>query len=335
MKRISFNSSKVRNEFFDEVFATSKFKTWTELYNCFNVKKSVFEKYRNGYLTIPEQLFNSILIKFSLMRGNYFLLHINKLDECWGRVKAGRVTYIKHREIFEKGRLLAIKNRNSFSKYNIKSDMPLNNKLAYFIGLFIAEGFTNVYNRHYQTQFTGHLQQEYIFYDKTIRNLVSTLFLIKPYIRRDLASNAVRFNLFSKDLFHLITDRFKIKAGRKSSTVLIPDEILNADKEILFSCISGIYDGEACFFVDKRGNYKKPYPRIDLHMVNPALIKQIYEILLENGIKCSVSGNYVRIYMYGDENIKTFLDKIGFQNPKHIHKISSYFGYSYEPKRLI
>jgi len=333
-KRINFNSEKSRDKYFKDVLITNNLSGWNELSLKFGIPRATLSKYRIGKLTLPVNLYRVLSANFSDYNKIYFLKETSILDDNWGQIKGGIKTYSSHKEIFEKGREKAIKRvRELVHRFDI--NIKLDNALAYFIGLFIAEGFTNKYQGYYLTQFTGHWQFEHAFYDETIRKIADNLFSLKPYIRHDSLSNAVRFNLYSRDLFTMITERFKISRGRKSYTVLIPDEILNADKEILFSCISGIYDGESCFFVDKRKKYNKPYPRIDLHMVNPTIIKQIYEILIKNGIKCSISGNYVRIYIYGDKNISDFLNKIGFQNPKHINKVDSYFGNNYISKKLI
>ena len=333
-ERINFNSEKSRDKYFRLVLLTNDLSSWNELSLRFGIPRATLSKYRIGKLTLPIELYEKLSYNFNNYNKTYFLKEVDRLENNWGQIKGGIETYSSHKEIFEKGRLKAIK-RTRELVHRFDTEIKLDNALAYFIGLFIAEGFTNKYQGYYLTQFTSHWQFEHTFYDETIRKIVNNLFSLKPYIRHDSLSNAIRFNLYSRDLFTLITERFKISRGRKSYTVLIPDEIVNADKEILFSCISGIYDGESCFFVDKRKAYNKPYPRIDLHMVNPTIIKQIYEILIDNGIKCSISGDYVRIYIYGDKNILDFLNKVGLQNPKHIRKIDSYFGQKYVSKKLI
>jgi|SRR3989338_2622319 len=336
MKRITFNIASERIYFFDELFRFLRVKTWKEVYRLFNVPKSVFEKYRTGYLTLPAPLFVKICEKLPKDRVIYYNARISYLGKYWGMAKGGEITYSKHKEIFDKGRILGSQSesRKLNRKYKIEQNMILDEYLSYFIGLFIAEGFTNVYGRHYQTQFTGNWSEEFEFYDKVVRGIVKDLFDITPYIRKDRIANAVRFNLFSKDLFSMITNRFNIKAGRKSHNVLIPKEISSSSRENLMSCLSGIFDGEACFFVDNRKVYAHPYPRIDLHMVNPGIIEQISDILNKEGIKHGIVGDFSRINIYGEKNVTDFLRKVGFSNLKHLIKIKKHFG-NIEVKRLI
>ena len=222
--------------------------------------------------------------------------------------------------------------RKKLSKFDI--NLPLDNNLSYFIGLFIGEGFTNKYNGYYLTQFTGHKSEEG-YYKDLIWPYVKKAFDIEPKLKVHPSQNHLRFNLYSKYLFEMITKRFRIKAGKKSYTVLIPEEITSSNRNNLLSCVSGIFDAEACFFVDKRNIYSKPYPRIDLHMVNPYLIKQISEILNEENVKHSIVGDYSRINIYGSNKILNFLEKVGFFNPKHILKVQDFFGKGVKLKRLI
>jgi hypothetical protein len=336
MKRVIFDSFVERQLFFDEIFHFLNAKTWSEVYSYFNVPKSVFEKYRFGHLTIPEELFTRFLLCLSHARVSHFSAKLTYLDDNWGKAKGGKVTYSKYREIFDKGRLIGISKfkRKVSSKYKINQDLLLNKDLAYFMGLFIAEGFTNIYGRHYQTQLIGHWSEESEFYKELVSDIVLKLFGITPYIRKEKFSDTIRFNLISKDLFFLITNRFKISAGKKSYSVLIPEEIVNSTKDNLICCISGIFDGEACFFVDRRDLYKNPYPRIDLHMNNPGIIKQISEIFNKCGIEHNFTKDYSRIQIYGDKKVRAFLNNVGFSNPKHLKKVERHFGKIYVKKLI-
>ena len=333
MQRIIFNGKKDRNKFFSFVLTKSSLKSWKEFYAKLSVPKASFERYRNGILSLPENLFQKLSEDFSRGEIIYFNNRIKTVQNNWGQVKGGRITYSKHNKIFEIGRK---KGLEKMIKNTLKFDIniPLNNILSYFIGLFIGEGFTNKYGGYYLTQFTGHKSEE-DFYRELIVPYVKKTFNIEPKIKSYSGDNFIRVNLYSKCLFDMITNRFKIKAGRKSYIVLIPEEIISSSRDNLLYCISGIFDAEACFFVDKREIYSKPYPRIDLHMVNPHLIKQISEILNEHNVKHSIIGDYSRINLYGNDNVLEFLEKVGFSNPKHISKVENFFGKDVKLKRLI
>ena len=101
---------------------------------------------------------------------------------------------------------------------------PLSTELCEIVGLFIGDGFTNRYGSHYLIQFTGNvLEEEY--YTLFIIPRIYSLFDLKPYVKKEKDCNAIRINYNSKCFFKMFTERFKFNAGKKSKSVLIPEEI--------------------------------------------------------------------------------------------------------------
>lgn len=322
VRRVSFNLREVRNLFFEKCLKSLNFKTWNQLANFLKIRRNMLSNYRNGKLTLPENFYMKLSAQFKENDKEFFSKSISFLEDNWGRIKAGKMTYYKYKHIFDEGRKKAI---NAVRKKTHKFDtnISLTKELAYFIGLFIGDGFTNKYGGYYLTQFTGD-KKEKQFYETLISDYCKRIFSITPVIREDKKGNFIRVNLYSIDLFNLITKRFKISAGRKSKSVIIPDEILNSESAIIKACIRGLYDAEGCIFFDKRESYKKPYPRIDLHMNNLELLKQIYNLLNRLEIKCTLGTikNNLRVIIYGEEQVKKFVQEIGFSNPKHIKRLN-------------
>jgi len=320
MRRVLFKSGEIRNSFFTKSLEKFGFKKWKELYEFLGGNRKTFTDYRTGKSTFPENFYKILISKFSKVDVLIFESSISYLDENWGRAKAGKTTYLKHKHIFEKGRKKAIKIlKNKVHKFDI--NLPLTKELAYLIGLFIGDGFTNKYGRYYLTQFVGHFPIEIKYYQELISKISFDLFGIKPLIKKDKKCNAIRINFYSKDLYDLITKRFCISAGRKSSTVKIPAEILNSNEEVVLACIAGLYDAEGSFYFDKRRAYKKPYPILEFHIFNESLIKQVRDILNNSGIKY-YERNLERIYFYGEKNVRAFLRKVELKNPKILDKIN-------------
>jgi len=323
-RRIIFSSNEIRNSFFEEVLVVSQFKNWQSLANFFQINRNLLLKYRLGKLTLPEEIFRKLILMFDSSRERFFESKVSYVDPNWGRIEGGKSTYNRHREIFEHGRQKAIEtSKRRAHKFNV--DIPLGEELSYFIGLFIGDGFTNKYQRYHIIQFTGDKRFEGDFYRGLITQYSRQLFNLNPTIYEGKNTNALRFNLYSKELFHLITQRFKISAGRKSKKVLIPQKILDSRPEILKACIRGLYDAEGCVFFDKRKLYKKPYVRIELHMHNLQILKQVSKILslfeIENTLG-SFKDN-LRVVVYGKEQVKKFVKEVGFSNPKHLSKLKS------------
>jgi len=120
----------------------------------------------------------------------------------------------------------------------------------------------------------------------------------------------------------LFKDRLKMKNGKKTFIITIPEEIIySKDYGLINACIRGIFDTDGCVAFDKRKTYKKPYIRIILHMKSKDLIMQIYRILRRQDIKATITNNYEKIQINGSIECKKFIQKIGFSNPRHLNKI--------------
>lgn len=328
MTRVIFKSKSARQEFFSELLKSSSLKTWKNLYEHNGIKRSVFSDYRSGKLSIPKQIYEKFLTNFSKRDREYFSKRTKIVEDNWGQIIGGKKAYEINKDKFDEGRkkgILAMADLRKGFGFD-PDDIELNNELAYFIGLLIGDGFTNKYGSHYLTQFVGH-KQEKKYYENIICEFVKRRFNLIPRIKEPNEGNFIRVNIYSKDLFVLLTKKFNVPHGRKSRTVKIPKRILESDKEILLPFLAGIYDAEGCVFFDKRKKYSKPYPRIDLHMVNQRILVQIKRILDKENISCSFanfSNDNSRILIYGEKNIKDFLSKIPIKNPKHLIKLRDF-----------
>lgn len=321
-RRIVFKSKEVRDNFFNQSLKLLNLRNWKQLSLFLNVNRNILTDYRHGELTLPERIYFKLILKFDERDISFFNQNISYLDETWGRVKGGKTTYRKYRELFEMGRRKAI-HISVKRAHKFNTSIPLDEKLSYFLGLFVGDGFTNKYQRYHIIQFTGDKRSERDFYRDLITQYSRELFNLAPTIYECKDTNALRFNLYSKELFHLITQRFKISAGRKSHSVLIPQQIIESSPEIIKAFIRGLYDAEGCVFFDKRDKYAQPYVRIDLHMCNLSLLKQVSDILELYGVHCNLRTvkDNLRVTIYGEEQVKRFLKEVGFSNPKHLKKL--------------
>ena len=192
-KRIRFNSPEVRNLFFKKALEINGLITWNQLKIFLNIRRSLLSNYRGGKFTLPEKTYSLLTFKFDQKDLNYFSKNISLIDEGWGRIKAGKITYSLHKNIFDEGRKKAIGAiRKRAHKFDL--NMPLNLELAYFIGLFIGDGFTNKYGGYHLIQFTGDKKEEQ-FYQTLVTDYCKKLFNITPKIKDDRVSKAIRVNL--------------------------------------------------------------------------------------------------------------------------------------------
>jgi len=315
--RVKFKKEEEREEFFKKILKEN-FKSWREFSEYLKIDRKLFLEYRSGSLTIPLEIYEKSIILLKEKEKNKQKRIITKINDNWGKIKGGKRNYELNKEIFDKGRNKAIRiSKSKVKRFNIFID--LTKEISYIVGLFIGDGFSNKYQRHYLTQFIGHYS-ELEYYKNIIAKEIFNFTKINPIIK-EYNKKYIRINYYSKDLHDFFIKRFKIKAGRKSYSVLIPQEIVNSSDEVICSCIAGIYDAEASFYFDKRNRYKEPYPIIDFHINNPSLGKQISDLLNDLKIKHYTRKNNNKTYIYGKKNIQEFLKKIKIKNPKLLEKI--------------
>ena len=60
-----------------------------------------------------------------------------------------------------------------------------------------------------------------------------------------------------------------------------------------------------------------------LPLHNPNLIRQVAIQLQRLGIQATASRGGERVYINSDKEIRAFLQKIGFSNPRHANKLSA------------
>lgn len=242
----------------------------------------------------------------------------------WGQVLGGKRTYQLHKEIFDKGRLKAIRLAKERAGTDKPSDtsIPLSEELCEFLGAFIGDGFTNKYGRHYQTQIIGDPILDFHYYHFVLKPLIIKLFNYKPYIYKN--GRGLKFSLGSKRIFEILTRRFNFPKGVKCYTVKIPEEIMNSEDRFIRATLIGMFNTDGGVGFDKRKIYKKPYIRINYTSASIDLIDQLKDLLS----RFSINYTYYfqdditqMIQINGEANVKDFIKKIGFTNKRHLDKI--------------
>jgi hypothetical protein len=210
-------------------------------------------------------------------------------------------------------------------KYPIDMNIPLSESLCEFVGAIIGDGCTNRYGKIYQTQIAGdkNLDLEYHSY---LCKICEQLFDYSPKIIK--RENGIYFNIYSRALFELLTNRFNIPAGMKCYSVIIPQEIMAADEKMLRATLRGMFNTDGGVGIDRRSTYKKPYIRVNYTSASEMLIRQISGILIQYDLPHSIHKTNLnninptrQIQINGERNVSAFLHKIGFSNPRHLSKV--------------
>ncbi|MFH1391805.1 MAG: LAGLIDADG family homing endonuclease [Candidatus Diapherotrites archaeon] len=320
--RVCFHSKIEASNFFECARKSGKFDSWVKLAYFLNLREGKLWDYRNASYSLPSDKFEALVNLLPPDKRIIFENAITIRASNWGQSKGGRITYSRHKKIFDDGRAKARKNRLLNAKYNFDLAMPLNEKLCEFLGAFIGDGFTNAYNRNYMTQFAGHSKLDANYYNNLIVPYAKQLFgFEKPYVRTK--ANALWVTFYSKRLFELMTKRFRFPAGKKSASVLIPEEVLDSGNTNICALLRGLFNTDGGVHFDKRKIYKTPYMRIELHMKNEQLIKQVFAELTRLGINAKINSSNTRVQINTTKAISTYLEQIGFSNKRHMDRINS------------
>lgn len=328
--RLYFSDPENRAGFFDALRGAAGVKSWEVLAANFGLRRNVFQRYQYGERTMPHELFDSFVQLLPAEKQIYFRQRVSLKPANWGVVKGGNTTYLRHPEIFEKGRVLASKSnkrRSNDVRYTFDLQMPLSEELCEFIGAFIGDGCTNCYSGRGQTFFCGDSGLDKSYMLGYICDTACFLFGgLKPSVHFRKYSNSVQLNFCSKRLFRLITSRFNLPKGLKCYSVKIPDEILNAGNNFIFSTVRGIFDTDGNVFVDRRRIYPIPYPRITLKIASLPLHLQLKKFLgnffsLYSAKKVRDCSTTYEITIYGRKQLKKWMKLIGFSNERHLCKV--------------
>ena len=321
MKRVYFLNDKDRKDFFDKVKVSKV--SWKKLANFLNTNRAMIDSYRKGNLSIPFEKFSLLMSLIKDEDKNQFNNKVGEKESNWGQIIGGKKAYKINKDKFDEGRKKGSRASKDSVKYNFDVNLPLSKGLCEFIGAIIGDGFTNKYKNFYQTQITGDKKLDLEYYQKVLKPICEDLFKITPKITEK--DNVIRLNIYSKRLFEMLTKRFKIPAGKKCYSVVIPEEILKSEEKFINSTLRGMFDTDGGIGLDKRKAYKKPYIRVNYTSASHDLIEQIHNILESYSINHSVhkknDAPAQQIQINGEKNVRLFLRKIGFSNERHLNKV--------------
>ena len=86
--------------------------------------------------------------------------------------------------------------------------------------------------------------------------------------------------------------------------------------------IRGLFDTDGSFYLDKTP-VGKPYPCICISMKAPKLIKQVYDMLIQEGFKVRLDKHRSpneQIVLKGSIQLKKWMSEIGSNNQRHLRK---------------
>ena len=256
---------------------------------------------------------------------------LDKKEENWGSVKGGKKTY---KIILKKYGKEEIKKRQvNGGKKSTELRVSKNEKFILnfldplfleFYGILLGDGWIGRYK--YKNKvisligISGHakLDRNFFLYCK---NNIKRLFNRNAYLKERPKFNSIELQFSHKTLLKSLNEELDFPIGKKIN-LKIHSKIARLGFNKLRYVLRGIFDTDGSFYLDKTpvGN---SYPCISIQMKAPKLIKQLREILINEGFKVVYKEERNMITLKGSKQLKKWMEKIGSSNPKHLNKINA------------
>lgn len=255
-------------------------------------------------------------------------------EDNWGRKKGGKKTYniilrrYGKKEIERRRKKGTI---NSLASRGTSQDFKIDIKNKFFLefyGILIGDGWLGEYFSNKKKSriigISGHREKDRDFFFYCQRN-IHYHFNRKAYFKEKPAYNAIELQISHKKLFEFLYIKLNFPVGRKGTGLKIHPKFLSFGFNHTKHIIKGIFDTDGSIYFDKTpaGN---PYPCISIQMKAPELIKQIYEILIQNGFKVTLQNidnqKSPKITLKGKKQLDKWIAEIGSSNPRHSNKMS-------------
>ena len=259
-----------------------------------------------------------------------YLEVIDKQPENWGRVKGGKKTY---KILLEKYGVKEIQRRQINGGVNsakIRNGKPFKLEIndpffLEFYGILLGDGWIGRYPYKNKSAhiigISGHSKLDRKFFIYCQKN-IEKLFNRRGYLKEKMKSKSIELQIGHKILLETLNKELGFPIGKKGRGLKINHKILSLKFNKLRYVIRGIFDTDGSFYLDKTpaNNY---YPCISIQMKAPILIKQLKDILVEQGFKVLYREKKDMITLKGKIQLKKWMNEIGSSNSKHLDKINA------------
>lgn len=186
-------------------------------------------------------------------------------------------------------------NTNKFQNQFI-TDYTLSIDLAYILGLYIAEGYSDQ-------------NRTIITCDDDVLNSLSTLNI-------PIGHKGIRYVIDSKS-FIMFLQYLGFNVSTKNKNKIIPTRLLECSKEILCSILSGMFDGDGCAKKDGTISYVSTslnlIKQVRMILLNIGITTQLYKTITQPTKLVPVSSTIYSLEINSYEDCKLFYDIIKFR----------------------
>ncbi len=197
----------------------------------------------------------------------------------------------------------------------------MNDKYAELLGIMSGDGCLSNVNKRHMVYVCGHKLDDYAYHEKVTRTLFKEVFNKETHLWARPDENVVIVRFSDKKIFDSLAKYLPI--GRKYETLSVPEGILT-NKKNFFAYMRGLVDTDGTVTFSKQHKLVRYYPRIEITSKSKTFLQTLLIQLILLGFYGSVShagNNAYRLEIPGVKNLSLWLEKIGFNNKKHIAKI--------------
>ena len=203
--------------------------------------------------------------------------------------------------------------------------MEITEGISEIVGVLIGDGYIYMKNKKYQIGFVGNPRTDREMFEN-LKELIFKEWNKKTEIK--LRERGLRLVFNSKEICLFLTENLGIPFGEgKCERVFIP-KIIFDNWDLTKYAIRGIMDSDGSVFVSRKPGIEK-YPSMEITTTSLRLANQLREILIEKGfrvanIRSALSKTSKRIAyrvcLHGKENIRKWINEIGFSNPYKLQR---------------
>jgi len=210
--------------------------------------------------------------------------------------------------------------------------MKITPELAELVGVIMGDGY--IYSNHgtHQIGIVGSPKTDREYFGK-LKELIKNVW--GKDVKIKIGGRGLRMIISSKAIAQQLINNFEIPSGRKSGKIIICDSIAS-DWNLVKHTIRGLVDTDGSVFVSKKPGVEK-YPTIELNSINRNLILQLMDLLKKQGFRVSnihkriskgfCTGKFsiaYKVALYGQTNLKKWINEVGFSNPYKQARALSY-----------
>jgi len=216
--------------------------------------------------------------------------------------------------------------------------MKIDEDIAEILGIQIGDGCISENKRYSEIYLGGDITEEKEYHDLWVGPLINQKIMLpifnkKVFYKEHPKVGIYGFHIFDKKVVNFFKN-FGLKSGSKKN-VSIPQEILK-NKKLLKRFIRGLFDTDGNIYFDKNRSAKNPEnnrPIITLGTISKKLAYEVLGALASFGLHPRMKKPYkgkkdknkvYRVVIYRMNDIRYYINQIGFKNTKHSTKWELY-----------